>query len=87
MVWHLHMQVGFILERERNSKFLREICVGRRAEFDKSDEIFDPEGFCGKHRLTRFLARLLGLEYKRHFKVVNQIEGRNKAIFSEVMVR
>ena len=76
----------FILERERNSKFLRDACRPRKAQFDESDDIFDPDGLCGKYRLTRFLARLFGMEYKRHFKKAKQIEERNKAIFSEVMV-
>ena len=78
--------MDFILERQRNSKFLREICGYKTTEFDESDDVFDPEGFCGKHRFTRFLSRLFGMEYKRHLRIVKQIEGRNKVIFSEVMV-
>jgi len=78
--------VDFILERERNSKFLRE-CGDESAQFKETDETFDTEGCCGKHRFTRFLARLLGVEFKRHLKLVKQIEERNKAIFNDIMVR
>lgn len=75
------------MEREKNSKFLRDVCRNTEAVFDESNEVFDPEGLCGKYRLTRFLARLLGKEYKRHFKIAKKMEEGNKALFNEVMVR
>ena len=79
-------QVDFILEREKNSKFLREGCRDETTQFQESDELFDSEGCCGKHRFTRFLARMFGMEYKRHLKLVKEIEERNNTIFNDVMV-
>ena len=77
--------MDFILERERNSKFLREI-KNNAAEFGETDEVFDSEGCCGKYRFTRFLAQVVGGEYKRHIKLVKKLEERNQAIYNDVLV-
>ena len=75
--------MDFILEHKKNvlNTFWRTSTF-----FDERDELFELEEFSSRYHFTKFLARsLFLLENKEQSNTAMQ--ERNKAIFSEVMVR